>query len=68
MSPRPHPTWSEIRAKYLSDPAVAKAAEELHQLLNESYAPLIRDRATERARCEATLPGYREEREALDAI
>lgn len=68
-----HPTWSEVRAKYLSDPEVAAATEQLHQILIEddglyamlsedSYAPVVRDRAAERARCEATMPGYAEAR------
>lgn len=41
-----HPTWSEIREKYLSDPEVAAAAEELHRLL------------TELPRCVAVNPGH----------
>lgn len=59
---RHHPTWSELRAAYLSDPEVAAAAEQLHQLLNEPYAPVVRDREEERARCEAGIAGYASER------
>lgn len=53
MSNRHHPTWAEIRAHYLSDPEVA-----------EAYAPAPRDRTAERTRCDSTIPGYREAREA----
>lgn len=60
-----HPTWSEIREKYLSDPEVAAAYEELHHQLMEPYAPVVRDRDAERARCVAEIPGYDEAREAL---
>lgn len=59
-----HPTWSEVRAKYLSDPEVTAAAEELHQLLDEPYAPVLRQREEERARCVAEIPGYASAREA----
>lgn len=62
---RQHPTWSEVREKYLSDPEVAAAAEELHHLLMEPYAPVVRDREAERARSVAEIPGYEEAREAL---
>lgn len=46
MSNRHHPTWSEIRAKYLSDPEVQAAAEALHHTL-EAYAPVPHDRTAE---------------------
>lgn len=35
MPKRHHPTWSEIRARYLSEPEVQAAAEELHRILEE---------------------------------
>lgn len=68
-----HPTWSEIRDLFTSDPEVAAAAEELYHVLIEddalyarlredTYEPVTRDRATERSRCEATIPGYAEAR------
>lgn len=60
---RHHPTWREVREKYLSDPEVQKAAEELHAILEaDRYAPVARDRKAERTRCEETIPGYREAR------
>jgi hypothetical protein len=40
MPHRHHPTWSEVRDKYLSDPEVAAAAEELHHLLMERPRPV----------------------------
>jgi hypothetical protein len=40
MTQRRHPTWSEVRDKYLSDPEVAAAAEELHHLLVERPRPV----------------------------
>jgi hypothetical protein len=30
--------------------------------MTDTYAPVVRDRATERERCEHDIPGYREER------
>ncbi len=30
--------------------------------MTDSYTPVVRDRAAERERCEAEIPGYREER------
>lgn len=65
MPHRHHPTWSEIREKYLSDPEVAAAAEELHRQLMEPYNPVVRDRDAERTRCVAEIPGYEEARDAL---
>lgn len=43
---RHHPTWAEVREKYLSDPEVAAAAEELHLLLSEL------------PKCVAVFPGH----------
>jgi len=34
--------------------------------MTDSYAPVMRDRAAERERCEAETPGYREMRESLE--
>jgi len=66
--PRHHPTWSEVREQYLSDPELLAMAEDLWNTIEEmkaftaQYAPVVRDRAAERARCEATIPGYAEQR------
>lgn len=49
-----HPRWKEVRTEYLSDPEVMQWFEQ--------YAPVFRDRSTERARCEEMIPGYREAR------
>lgn len=49
-----HPSWSEVKAEYLSDPEVQQCFKE--------YAPVYRDRVSERARCEEVIPGYREAR------
>jgi hypothetical protein len=62
-----HPTWSEIRTSYLSDPDVAGSFEELREHFTEPYAPAPRNRSSERLRLEETCPGYREERERLAA-
>jgi len=31
--------------------------------MDDIYAPVVRNRATERERCERDIPGYREERQ-----
>lgn len=45
-----HPTWREIRAKYLSDPEVAAAYEELHLELERLQAEAEAERARRDAR------------------
>ena len=51
-----HPTWKAVRTEYLSDPEVMQWFER--------YTPVFRERSTERARCEETIPGYREARDS----